>query len=1222
MRASLVRERYKVIEEIGGGAWSTVYRVLDRARGEVQLALKRVSMTAPPRAVDSLRAEYRFLASCRHRHLVPVFDFGLDPAPFFTMELMDDEEIRNQPRDRVVPLLLDLLDVLVFIHSRGMVHFDVKPVHVRLCPSGHLKLLDLGLAGAPGRLSNPRGSIGYIAPEVYHGDAVDGRADLYSLGIVAFEWLAGRHPFAGETDQEIIERQLHCSPDATALTQFPRTLVTFVMQLLAKSPDQRFANAESARLALLNAAPAALHPTRRARARPPLDANFARPPFIASSAAANLAIAHLGQAGSVPPERGVSLILSGPTGMGKTRILQELRIEGQVQGAHVIDASGDDPTGFIRHLLLSVPSPRVLPEPPPLSIHSGVTASSQAPERLPGDAQSALNSHGPELFHGADATLGHGSDAALQWLLHGLRVLLRQGPVFLLIDNLEEVDTSGIELLRRALNRLESEPVFMVAAYRPGPRAATLPPAHAAPWTFRQLEPLTGDPLRGFVASVLGCDPSLAPPRFLEDLGRTAEGRPQFIVEILRALTARVEPGADWPRRLWLLDPRESPASLERSVTMHLRLVPWPARKLLRSLGVCGHPVSIDLLEHLFPTYPVNAALERLVADGLVERVGKGYRAAGHTLTQRLSAGTAPGNRRKIHRQVAHWLAANEPLADRALAQHARSGDEPDLALRHGLRSARRAAAQGEWSRVEAESSAILSLVSSLPCPPPETYATRQLRADALEQLGRLGEASEESHRLLRDARLAGRPLERARALGRLGRLKRRQGAFAAAEHYAEEALAALPHHTAPEVRARRLIELARCAMDQGDWPRGEHELGVARRLAPAGTETHVSATRGILRLAMARGHYAWALDQALDTLETKPNVTGASKSAMLRQSGECLLRLGRPQSALVHLRRALEHDRQLNNISSESRTQVQLGELSVSRGRHADAHTHFDQACSLARECADRRAAASALRRRAALEQIEGRHGAAWTTLLHAGTIAGAPSGSNEALEIQIALAGLQAELHQWDRVAAELNRLDHAVRSPLPAHAEAEVRGIRARLRAAQSKPPEPLPDATAFPVALVHHARAAAISGHRARLEILFEQLTCRRDVKHPAASISAWTHWLGCTLALARGDLAEATTRVGEALPASEGFPEVRWRILTQAARLELARANPLAGLHFAKIGLQLLREIWQELPGPLAHLYLEDPERQSLRTLASKLRSQATAPPNRCIGDPP
>ena len=129
MPGTTVQPRYQVIEQIGGGAWSTVYRVLDLARGSHEIALKLLCAGAPPRATESLRSEFRFLSSCCHPNLVPVYDFGLSPSPFFTMELQSGQDPRAHalPQSEAIQVLLSTLDALEFIHRRGMVHLDVRP---------------------------------------------------------------------------------------------------------------------------------------------------------------------------------------------------------------------------------------------------------------------------------------------------------------------------------------------------------------------------------------------------------------------------------------------------------------------------------------------------------------------------------------------------------------------------------------------------------------------------------------------------------------------------------------------------------------------------------------------------------------------------------------------------------------------------------------------------------------------------------------------------------------------------------------------------------------------------------------------------------------------------------------------------------------------------------------------------------------------------------------
>jgi serine/threonine protein kinase len=201
--------------------------------------------------------EARILASLNDPHIVQVFDHGREgDLHFLAMEHVRGTDLQaffDQPtgleRTRLLGIVRDVARGLNSIHRAGLVHRDIKPSNLLVPAEGPAKIADFGLAidsGEPGRLTDPGtflGSPPYVSPEHIQGLPVDGRSDLYSLGVILYQGLAGRVPFRGPTASAVLYKHVHDAPPPLP-SGIPPALEGLVLRLLAKKPDLRPASAE------------------------------------------------------------------------------------------------------------------------------------------------------------------------------------------------------------------------------------------------------------------------------------------------------------------------------------------------------------------------------------------------------------------------------------------------------------------------------------------------------------------------------------------------------------------------------------------------------------------------------------------------------------------------------------------------------------------------------------------------------------------------------------------------------------------------------------------------------------------------------------------------------------------------------------------------------------------------------------------------------------------
>ncbi len=264
---ALLGDRYAIERELGRGGMGAVYLARD-LRLDRLVALK---VLPPEFATDNALRE-RFLretrtaASFSHPNIVPVHAVEeRDGVLAFAMGFVEGESLADRVRRAgtldvrgILRLLQDIGYALAYAHGRGVVHRDIKPDNIMLeRATGRAQLMDFGIArsiGAPvaatqglTRVGEVVGTPEYMSPEQASGDVVDGRSDLYSLGLVAHFALTGRPAITGDSTQQILAKQLTESPPPAESLRpdLPRPLAVAIDRCVAKEPSQRFASAEA-----------------------------------------------------------------------------------------------------------------------------------------------------------------------------------------------------------------------------------------------------------------------------------------------------------------------------------------------------------------------------------------------------------------------------------------------------------------------------------------------------------------------------------------------------------------------------------------------------------------------------------------------------------------------------------------------------------------------------------------------------------------------------------------------------------------------------------------------------------------------------------------------------------------------------------------------------------------------------------------------------------------
>jgi hypothetical protein len=579
---------YEVLGELGRGGMGVVYRARELRGGRV-VALKTIR-TASAAARERFAAEFRALQSVCHRNLVVLYEVAGDEAGrFFTMELVEGADWLthvgregDSPAPSALPpgglarlrdALRQLCEGLRALHARRLLHCDLKPSNVLVTGGGCVKILDFGLvaeAGPDGHHSltdhQARGTWAYMAPEQGEGAEVSPVSDWYSVGVMLYQALTGRPPFAGGL-REMQEARFHSAPPppSALVPDVPKDLDRLCAGLLRPRPADRSRGIEML-CGLTDAEPDA----------GPEAALVGRAPQLAELEAA-LTAARRGEA--------VTVAVQGPSGSGKTALVEHFLGRVRAAGEAVVLAG----RCYERE---SVPYKAVTGLIDALCLHLRGLPRSQQAAVLPRDPRPLARVFGALEQIPAVAALPHRPPGGLEpqelrrRAFEGLRELLaRLGDHALLvlyIDDLQWGDLESALLLNELLRPPDPPRLLLVGCYRSEDAAGS-------PFLRRWLEPAAdagADPgRRELVVGELGAGDARELARLLlgaadergglaDAIARESGGVPFLIHELARAARAG-----------------EREITPDRGVLTRITALPPEARRLLEAVAVAGRPV-------------------------------------------------------------------------------------------------------------------------------------------------------------------------------------------------------------------------------------------------------------------------------------------------------------------------------------------------------------------------------------------------------------------------------------------------------------------------------------------------------------------------------------------------------------------------------------------------------------------------------------------------------
>ncbi|MFN7972149.1 MAG: serine/threonine-protein kinase [Acidobacteriota bacterium] len=248
--------KYEIVATLGKGAMGVVYRAKDPFIGR-EVALK----TMLKELVEGEEEQQRFFreaqaaGNLKHANIVTIYELGLDgDTAFIAMELLEGSDLKKMMRDqpnlpiaKKLEVVAEICEGLDYAHKRGIVHRDIKPANIHIGDDGAVKIMDFGIA----RVSTSEmtktgmvlGTVSYMSPEQVAGAKVDGRSDLFAVGVILYELITNQKPFPGDTISTIIHKIISKDPEPFSTDGLPPGIDTVVHKALAKSADDRYPTA-------------------------------------------------------------------------------------------------------------------------------------------------------------------------------------------------------------------------------------------------------------------------------------------------------------------------------------------------------------------------------------------------------------------------------------------------------------------------------------------------------------------------------------------------------------------------------------------------------------------------------------------------------------------------------------------------------------------------------------------------------------------------------------------------------------------------------------------------------------------------------------------------------------------------------------------------------------------------------------------------------------------
>jgi hypothetical protein len=660
----LIGGRYRIESRLAEGGMGCVYRVLDERTGQ-QLALKRLLRGESRQHVALFEREYRTLVGIQHPRIIRAFDYGVDAeGPYYTMELAlgrDLHTLAPLPVQTALSYLRDIATCLGLLHTRRLLHRDITPHNVRVLDNGECKLIDFGALTSFGVPELVVGTPPCIPPEALKRAAIDQRADIFSFGAMMYWSLTRKHAFPARKISELTPLwRKRPAPPSSHAPGISQQLDAFVLRLLHIDPQLRPQSMAEVveRLTVLGQLPPEDAATQHALAESYLvhTACVGREPELRRTREL------LSQ---LQNGRGHALLLLGPRGVGRSRMLHELSLQGQLLGLptlHLDARARPEPYGsmitLVAYLIDHVPAARQL-----ALMHAGALA---------------------QLDTGIAARLGVAAAAPHAVVSGDWRARLQQlvldmvssaclaQPLLLLVDDVDAADEASLAMFAGLSGIATQTPLTMIASAV----AASAQARPALSWRSLykrseklELTALSERDVAVMARSLFGDVPNLQ--RLADWLSEQAGGMPLHCMALIRRLHA--SGSIRYVGGIWVLPVERPPQlaldDLDQLLATRVEQLSPQARALAEALAIQEGTLTREQCAQLVQGDNPLVLLAELVRAEVLEDSLQGYRFTHHTLREVLQSQLSAERRQQLHIELAERALAS---ATSATLMHAR----------------------------------------------------------------------------------------------------------------------------------------------------------------------------------------------------------------------------------------------------------------------------------------------------------------------------------------------------------------------------------------------------------------------------------------------------------------------------------------------------------------------------------------------------------------------
>jgi len=928
--------RYALHEPLGEGAMGVVYRATDRLTGDM-IALKRVQIvpknlqfasrmsgTGNTNIRLALAQEFRTLASLRHPNIISVLDYGFDHngQPFFTMELLENAQTvleagEDKPVEDRVALLIELLQALVYLHRRAILHRDLKPANVLVSQTGKVKVLDFGVATSLTQAEGVVGSLTYISPEVLRNQPASPGSDLFAVGIMAYQLLTGRYPFQARSPNHLMASILHQVPDYTAIEN--PALAEVVRTCLEKDAMVRYDDANT----VIQALSAAIQQP------PPQESIAIRESFLQTAPfiGREVELSQLENAlDNAVHGKGSTWLIGGESGVGKSRLVDELRVQALVKGMRVLRGQGVEGAGLPYHLWRE--PLRMLALATNLSdLDAGVL------KAIIPDIAVLLNRDVPETPHLE-------GQAQQQRLLATIGHMFQhqEQPVFLLLEDLQWMEES-LEPLKQLNLLVSGLPLLIVANYRNDERPdlpEILP--HMRTLTLKRF---SRDETAQIAQAMIG--EAGQQPAVLSLLQDETEGNVFFLVEVVRAL-------AEEAGNLNAIGHDTLPeyivtGGIQKIVQRRLSQIPERLQPLLKLAAVIGREIDPQLLLQVYRKEEVDNGLSTCANAAIVDIVDNRWRFAHDKLRKAMINSIRPKELPFLHRQAAQAIEVvypddNERAA--VLTHHWHIAGQTEKELYYARLAGEQALSR---SAFHTALDFIGRAKALLPDDSIEQMPLALQIAEVLFQLSQYDKACDQLEKGLLLAEKYADKASYATALNHLGAIARVRGDYVSATDFLETSLTLLHEVNDQPSIARVLLDLGWTDFRQGAFVKARaHFLESVTIYAAQGDQRGLAAALNRLGGAVLHlGNYEEAKALRIQSLELCQELGDRlGEARAFANLGEGERMQGNYQAARHYYLQALEIERAIDAQFLIGIVLINLGQVALACDNPDEAMVYF----------------------------------------------------------------------------------------------------------------------------------------------------------------------------------------------------------------------------------------------------------------------------------------